>query len=178
MTYVRMADAAFAANIPPGFEIAGGYYPGRDDYHPWAPSDWDRFPGWRVPITVPDVIGVGSVQGSGDGAKALSYLRGTLRVPEGAITVVDLETEVNPSYVLGFGAALQQGYRVWVYGSFSTVFGNPGLNGYWVADYTPDMAAIDQILQHEHVRAVQFAAVGPYDASLVKQWTEGEMWHG
>lgn len=173
MTYARMADAAFAANIPPGFDIAGGYIPGRDDFHPWARADWDRFPGYRLPITVPANPG----DGPADGAAVVAYLR-SLGVPEGCIVVVDMEERTDVEYVLNFGAAVQPFYRVWVYGSASTVFGNPGLNGYWVADYSTDMTEIDALLQHEHVRAVQYANGPGYDSSLVKPWTEGEMWHG
>lgn len=170
-----MADAAFAANIPPGFDIAGGYIPGRDDYHPWARSDWGRFPGYRLPITVPANPGDGPT----DGRIVVAYLHVSLGVPFGCIVVLDMEGRTDVEYVLNFGAAVQAGgYRVWVYGSESTVFGNPPLNGYWVADYTSDLAAIDALLQHEHVRAVQFAAGPGYDSSLVKPWTEGEMWHG
>jgi hypothetical protein len=29
-----------------------------------------------------------------------------------------------------------------------------------------------------HVRAVQYSSNAGWDSSLVKQWTEGEMWHG
>lgn len=49
---------------------------------------------------------------------------------------------------------------------------------HWVADYTSDMTAIDKLLAHPKVRAVQYDPAGPYDVSLVKRWTEGEMWHG
>ena len=173
MTYVRMADAAYAANIPPGFDIAGGYYGGPNAYHVWPAPDWGRFPGFRLPIWV------GGNDGAAEGADAWRALR-NLGVPMESLTVLDMETRnsaADAAYVEAF-AANAGGYRVWVYGSASTVFRLPPLNGYWVADYTSDMRAIDGLLQHEHVRAVQFAAVGPYDASLVKQWTEGEMWHG
>lgn len=174
MTYARMADAAFAANIPPGFAIAAGYYPGKADFHPWAPSDWGLFPGYRLPITVPANPG----NGPEDGAAALAYLRGTLKVPAGCLTVVDMETRVDVKYVLNFGAQLQQGYKVWVYGSRSSVFLNPPLNGYWVADYGLTAQQIMAMLAEPHVRAIQYAEHPGYDASLVKAWTEGEMWHG
>lgn len=173
MTYARMADAAFAANIPPGFDIAGGYYPGRADFHAWSPADWQRFPGYRLPITVPGDPGDGDV----DAQVAVLNLQ-QLGVPEGCITVLDMETRKDVLYVETFGAAMAPHYRVWVYGSASTVFGNPPLNGYWAADYTTDMRVIDQLLQAPHVRAVQYNAGPGYDSSLVKPWTEGEMWHG
>ena len=171
MSLARMADAAFAANIPPGFDIAGGYYGGPQAFHVWPRSDWARFPGFRLPIWV------GGQDGPGEGAQAVSELQ--LLRAHSCLTVLDMETRQDIEYVDNFGGILQAaGYRVWVYGSASTVFGNPPLNGYWVADYTSDMRVIDGLLQHPGVRAVQFATVGPYDASLVKQWVEGEMWHG
>lgn len=174
MTLEPMADAAFAANIPPGFAIAAGYYPGKADFHPWAPPDWGLFPGYRLPITVPADPG----NGPADGAAALAYLRGTLKVPAGCLTVVDMEARVDVEYVLNFGAALQQGYRVLVYGSRSTVFYNPPLNGYWVAQYGITGQQIAELLAVPHVRAIQIANHPGYDASLVKRWVEGEMWHG
>jgi len=170
-----MADAAYAANIPPGFQVAAGYFPGRADYHPWAPADWGRFPGFRLPITVPADPG----DGPADGAAAVAYLRDVLHVPEGCFTVVDMEGRVDAEYLLNYGEAVQPFYRVWVYGSASSVFGNPPLNGYWVADYTQAVTQkILDLLEQPHVRAVQYATGPGYDSSLVKDWTEGGMWHG
>ena len=174
MTYVRMADAAYAANIPGGYEIAAGYYGGPDEFRQWPAADWRRFPGFRLPIWV------GGADSSTEVPAAIGALH-ALGVPRGSITVVDMEERRNPSYVQEFGDHLQAaGYLVWVYGSLSSVYGNPHLNGYWVADYTPNMNQIDAALQTAHVRAVQYAANVPpgFDASLVRAWTEGEMWHG
>lgn len=172
MTYVRAADAAYASNIPGGFDIAGGYYGGPDAYHVWPAADWRRFPGNKLPIWV------GGQDGPGEGVEAVALLH-QLGVPEGVITVLDMETRVDVQYVDNFVAELwQASYKVWVYGSASSVFRNPPANGYWVADYTTDMAQIDALLQAGHVRAVQFQAdTWPgYDVSLVKMWTEGRMW--
>ena len=175
MTYQRMADAAYAANIPPGFQIIAGYYGGPGAYHVWPASDWSRFPGHKLPIWV---AAQGTKIGSEDGHVAVAALR-ALGVPPGAFTALDMEIMQDVTYTEAFGTVLQDaGYRVWVYGSASTVFTNPPLNGYWVADYTANMAAVDSLLQVSHVRAVQFSPDDPpgYDISLVKQWTEGGMW--
>lgn len=172
MTYARMADAAYASNIPPGFEIVAGYYGGPEEFRQWPAADWERFPGWKLPIWV------GGLSGATEGRQAVTALQ-LLNVPPGSLTVLDMETRQDHTYVAAFGETLQQaGYKVWTYGSLSTVYGNPQLNGYWVADYTSDMRAIDAALQTSGVRAVQYAADQPpgYDASLVKPWTEGEMW--
>ena len=76
---IPMADAAFAANIPPGYDIAGGYYGGPFAYHIWPPADWARFPGYKLPIWV------GGQEGSAEATLAAAALDG-LGVPEGAIT--------------------------------------------------------------------------------------------
>lgn len=178
LTLAKMADAAFAQDITPGFEIAAGYYGGPGAYHVWQQADWDRFPGFRLPIFVPSS---GGKSGDVDGGQALAALR-ALRVTPGSYTVLDMEGMRDRTYVEAFGATIggPGGYRVWVYGERSTVFGNPPLNGYWVADYGISMAEGIGLLESPHVRAWQHTAnIAPgYDASLVKQWTEGGMWHG
>lgn len=172
--YVFMADAAFAANIPPGFQVAAGYYGGPEAYHVWPRSDWGLFPGYRLPIWV------GGDNGADEGEQAAEELA-TLGVPAGCLTVLDMETRVDDTYVAHFGSALHAaGYKTWVYGSAAYLFKNPPLNGYWVADYTSNMADVRKLMQSPSVRAVQYAPDLPpgFDESLVKQWTEGEMWHG
>lgn len=168
MSYVSGADAAYASNIPPGFEIALGYYGGPNAYHVWSIEDWARFPGHKVPIWV------GGYAGASEGKAAVATLK-ALHVPAGSVTVLDMETRVDKTYIDAFGNELQRaGYKVWVYGSADTVFDNPQLNGYWVADYT------GHPFMHPHmgVRATQYAADMPpgYDASLIKKWTTDSMW--
>lgn len=178
LTLAKMADAAFAQDIQPGFEIAAGYYGGPGAFHVWPASDWGRFPGYRLPIWVPSQ---GNKDGAADGEQAWKALS-DLGVPFGSYIVLDMETMRDRTYVTRFGMALNpgQGYRTWVYGSRSTVFGNPPLNGYWVADYGISTQQGRALLETAHVRAWQYAAnLAPgYDASLVKEWTEGGMWHG
>lgn len=170
-TLLHMADAAFAANIPPGFPIAAGYIPGADDFHPWAPSDWADFPGYKLPITVPGVKGLGTQ----DAAAAMTYLQ-RLGVPEGSFMVLDMEGRVDIEYVTNFGAAMHTAYRVWVYGQQSTVFGNPPLNGYWVASYGISVTQMRNLIAAPHVRGVQYESGPGYDSSWVEQWTDGAMW--
>ena len=55
-------------------------------------------------------------------------------MPKYVYTAVDMENRVDGTYVEHFGETLQDaGYKIFVYGSASSVFGNPLLNGYWVA---------------------------------------------
>ena len=181
MTYLRlakMADAAFAQDITPGFQIAAGYYGGAGAFHVWQRKDWDQFPGYRLPIWVAPT---GDKSGDIDGALAVDELK-KLGVPADSFTVLDMELMTDRTYVNNFAATLRDGggYRTWVYGSRVSVFTNPAPNGYWVADYGITMAEGIGLLETPHVRAWQYAAnLAPgYDASLVKAWTEGGMWHG
>jgi hypothetical protein len=167
----RMRDAAFAVDISQSWPGAvAGYYGGPNAYHVWAPGDWARFSGNRkLPIWV------AGLNGSEEGATAVSALR-ALRVPQSSYTAVDMETRVDNTYLNNFGSVLQAaGYKVWVYGSASTVFSNPGFNGYWVADY----AGIGPFMyNHLGVRATQYAPGPAYDSSTVKDWTysSGTWW--
>jgi hypothetical protein len=172
MNLLRFADAAFARNIPPGFAGVFGYYGGPNAYHVWPAGDWGLFPGPKCPVWV------GGQEGSAEGMAAGEVLR-SMGVPAGSVTALDMETRKDVTYVEHFGAQLAAaGYLTWVYGSASTVFGNPPLNGYWVASYGISYTQVLALLEQPHVRAVQDQAdVTPgYDVDLVKQWTEGEMW--
>ena len=167
----RMRDSAFAANINPSWAGAvGGYYGGPDAFNVWAPGDWTRFHRNRK-----QPIWVGGTDGPGEGEQAIKALR-DLGVPKRVYTVIDMEGRVDKLYVEHFGQALQAaGYKVWVYGQASTVFGNPRLNGYWVADWAgrgPFM------YDHRHVRATQYAKGQDYDSSTVRDWTfnSGPWW--
>ena len=178
LTLAKMADAAFAREIQPGFEIAAGYYGGAGAFRIWPRAEWDLFPGYRLPIYVPSP---GNKNGTIDGREAVAELQ-ALKVPPDSYTAVDMETLKDRTYVTNFAATLHDegGYRLWDYGSESTVFSNPPANGWWVAAYSLTMAQGLHLLESPHVRAWQHTAnIAPgYDASLVKEWTEGGMWHG
>lgn len=174
MNLIPMADAAYAVNIPPGYGIAAGYLDSPEAFHPWAPADWARFPGYKLPVWVHEP---GS-DGAAAGREVLAQVRG-LGVPAGCIIALDMETRVDSTFVDRFAAELARpgaGFKTWVYGSQAFVGRNPPANGYWVADYTGDSHVIDWLLSQPHVRAVQWASNAGYDSSLVKAWTEGDMW--
>jgi hypothetical protein len=167
----RMRDSAFASNINPDWTGAvGGYYGGPDAFNVWSPGDWKQFHRNRkLPIWV------GGLAGAGEAKDAIAALR-DLGVPKSVYTVLDMEGRVDKTYVENFGQALQAaGYKVWVYGQASTVFSNPRLNGYWVADYA-DKGPF--MYDHRHVRATQYAAGQEYDSSTVRDWTykSGPWW--
>lgn len=167
----RMRDAAFSSNIDQSWSGAvAGYYGGPAAYNVWSPGDWKQFQGNRkLPIWV------AGLDGEGEGKSAIHALR-ALGVPPGVYTVIDMENRVDKSYVMNFGNTVQAaGYKVWVYGSASSVFSNPNLNGYWVADYAGKGAFM---YGHPQVRATQYATGQQYDSSTVRDWTYlfGKWW--
>lgn len=176
MILAHFGDAAFAANLDgTSFDGVFGYLRAPNDLHTWTADDWKRFPGWKVPIWV------GGQDGPGEGRAAVTQLQ-ALGVPKGCIIVLDMEGRKDDLYVMRFGRVVQAaGYLAWVYGSASTDRLNPPLNGYWLAEYGPggaplSTAQVMALLELPHVRGVQYASNRLYDSSLIKKWTEGEMW--
>ena len=160
----RMRDSAFATNIDQAWTGAvAGYYGGPDAFHVWSPGGWQRF---RSNRKLP--IWVAGLDGRGEGERAAGALR-ALGVPKYVYTAVDMENRVDKTYVAHFGETLQAaGYKVFVYGSASSVFSNPLLNGYWVADFA---GTGPFMYDHRHVRATQYATGPDYDSSTVRDWT-------
>ncbi len=162
-----MRDAAYAAGIGAGWHGAvAGYYGGPGAYHVWPPQDWRQFAGRRkLPIWV------AGFNGAQDGAAAARALY-KLGVPPHCYTAVDMEARVDRTYLEHFGAVMAAAsYRVWVYGSAATVFGNPALDGYWVADYAGTGPFMYPGPAGAEVRATQYASGAAYDRSAVKEWT-------
>jgi hypothetical protein len=165
-SWPEMRDAAYATGIGDGWDGAvAGYYGGPLAYHVWLAQDWRLFPTQRkLPIWV------AGFNGAEEGVTAVGALR-ELGVPAGVWTAVDMEIRVDKTYLEHFGAVMAaSGYKVWVYGSADTVFMNPPLSGYWVADY----AGIGPFMYERagaEVRATQYASGPEYDSSTVKAWT-------
>lgn len=166
--WATMGDAAFAANLDgTNFTAVAGYLSSPDDLHTWSKGDWDGVPGYKLPIWV------GGMAGRQEAESCLVQLD-ALHVPAGKTVALDLEGRVDITYVAAFGAIMQHhGYKVWVYGSADTVFENPQLNGYWVADY----AGIGQFMYaHPGTRATQWTDGAKYDQSTVKPWELENLW--
>lgn len=166
----NMADEAFAqGKLPPGYSAMAGYLVAPAAYHPWTPANWAAFGKIRkLPIWV-SARADPAVRGTGN-SEAFACLEQLykLGVPKGSPVALDMETAVSPSYVTSFYNALKwAGYLTWVYGSASTVFGNPKANGYWVADY---LGIGPFMYNHAGVRATQYASGSQYDSSTVKMW--------
>lgn len=189
----RLRDAAYATTIPDGWDHAvAGYYGGPLALHVWPKADWERF---RRNKKLP--VWVAGYSGATEGGEALAALR-ALGVPEGVWTAVDMESRKDKSYLTKFGQTLEEAvathaewltsfhdsvgahYRVWPYGSASTIFGNPALDGFWVADYKGIGPYMYKAPDGAEVRATQYQG-GPgydYDSSTVATFTfhERERW--
>jgi hypothetical protein len=164
--FISMGDAAYANNLDgTNFDVVAGYLGGPNAYHTWAAQDWAGIPGPKLPIWV------AGYDGAGEGRAALVSLEG-LGITSGIIAL-DLENRIDRTYVDNFGRIVQSKFKVWVYGSANSVFQNPSLNGYWVADY----AGIGPFMYNgQSVRATQYAAGPKYDFSLVREWVVSSLW--
>lgn len=170
----RLRDAAFPADIPPNWPNGiGGYLPAPRAYNAWTPQDWARFTlNRKLPIWV------AGLNGEDEAQAAINALR-TMGVPAGVYTAVDMEIRVDKTYVTAYGNKMHDaGYKVWVYGSASTVFGNPALDGYWVADYAGIGPFMYVGKPGVEIRATQYQSGKLFDSSTVKDYTydDGKWW--
>lgn len=176
-----MRDAAHAEGIPRPWSGAVAGYPDTRPYgdaaSPWTPANWAQFPRNRkLPIFVQS-----NPAQADPVVDAFAMLRAlfALGLPagKGLRTALDLETAVDADYVNHYGAVMHwAGFRVWPYGSASTLFGNPPLDGYWVADWTGKPF----LYRHAAVRATQYTDNPPasrYDSSAVKRWVYADLLH-
>lgn len=128
-----MVDSAYPQNFPVTDVVL--IYAGGDTPHPWTDTEIAAQKArWRLPCWVRSNPQQVNVQGDIDGFVAWLQAHG---VPKGSATLLDLETAVDAAYVNAFGAGLHAaGYLVLPYGSLSTIFGNPALDGVFTAHYT------------------------------------------
>jgi len=175
MNTVVGRDAAYASNIGSGFGgVVAGYIGGPLAYHIWQQADWIPFKNNpKVPIWV---CGYG---GADEGTACVTALQ-KLGVKPGVVVAADMETRIDETYLMAFWQVLNRaGYLTLVYGSRSTVFSNPQLNGYWVADYTGQahMATNPNTGDTIGVRGTQWTSGPDFDTSEWKAWvTQQEMW--
>ena len=175
----RMRDSAFASNIPTSWKGAvAGYVAGGDPFHVWTKAEWARFPRNRkLPIFVQS--NPQRANPTNDAIQCIKDLA-NLGVTKGCIVALDLETGIDRGYVAQFGHVLNTcSFKVWPYGSVSSLFANPVLDGWWVADYK----GIGPFMEnHPNVRATQYAdppaSGGQWDSSTVKwyQYYRGKWW--
>lgn len=165
-------DAAFPQNLFGESGIILGYFGGAGAFHVWTENDWAHFrSNLKIPIWVAPQ---GNKNGQADASEAVTKLR-AMGVPSGKVILLDMETMVDKTYVSAFGRGLQSaGYKVWVYGSVSSVFQNPQLNGYAVADPTGTV----HMYPHPGVRMTQYAFGQTQDEDVVRHWlvSQDDLW--
>jgi hypothetical protein len=168
---LKMFDASTPpGSAPAGFDIAAGYI-GGDTPHVWTATEWNRYRHLlKLPIYVRSNPGT---SGQADAFQALERLY-ELSVPTDMRVALDLETRIAPEYVHDFNSVMAwAGYRLWIYGSASTVFQNPACNGYWVADYAGKGPFM---YPHAMVRATQWTDGPVIDQSLVTGYKPARFW--
>lgn len=177
---VKMGDQSTPDKsvLPSGTKIVAGYL-GKAGAtpHVWTRTQWNMFNGLKkLPIWTPDLSrDLNSVDAQAD-AESILWRCYTLGIPQGSPIAIDLETKVFPSYCTALSSYVRYfGYRVWLYGSASTVFRNPvnknsqnGANKYWVAEYHEPRKAY--MYDHPDVAATQWTDGPEVDQSTVKEW--------
>ena len=158
MTHVAYDAAYPEPNGVPGTDTVL-IYSGGDTPHAWTAAEIAAQPErWRLPVWVRSY---GGVNPNADSAAMIQWLKSN-NVPTNTATVLDLETLVDPTYVNQYAAALHAaGYLVLPYGSASTLFSNPELDGYFVAE--PGATEIDA-----RCVATQFGYYAAYDLSWIE----------
>ena len=168
----RMRDAADPGGLHGWGGRVAGYLPGGDQFRAWSPAEWAQF--GKQP-KLPIFVRVNPAHPEDDACNVLRSLH-LLGVPagRGIWTALDLETVKAPGYVGAYGQALHwAGFKVAVYGSASTVFGNPPLDGYWVADY----AGIGPFMYDDPEAVMtQYASGAAYDSSTVRIAVQADRW--
>lgn len=157
-----MWDASDPTFEPPKWLKAVSGYIGGDTPHIWTSQDWAKFGDRKkLPIWVNNNPGPFSAWND---AWAILQTLYRLGVPKLSPVVLDLETLINPSYVLGVYRIIHDfGYLLFPYGSQGTLFANPACDGYFVAT----LDGIAQMVNHPNVIATQYVDRGQEDTSLV-----------
>jgi hypothetical protein len=171
MTLYRMFDAAYPPVQPyPGCAAVAGYIGGNTP-HVWTAAEWDRFAHLRQ---LPIWTGYGDPRPAAEQARAavdaMLALGWKADLPPGTlehrrVVVLDEETSTDATFVGTFGAVMHlNGFGCWPYGSESTLFALPVLDGRWMALY--DSTA--RLENHaRRVVAHQYAAGVPWEGGQV-----------
>jgi hypothetical protein len=167
--WATMGDAAFADNLDgTDFDAVGGYLQSPQAFHPWSEQDFFNVPGPKLPIYV------AGMNGKNDAERVLPQCQSLgIEFHKGIYIAYDMEGRVDKTCVASFGAIMQHyGFKVLVYGSAFSVFDNPQLNGYWVADFVQRR----MMYSHPGVRMTQCIEGELVDQSTVKRWTLPHFW--
>lgn len=166
-TTVAGRDAAFAGNLTGWSGAVGGYLPSPRAFHPWSSEDWGLFRGNRkLPIWV------AGLNGEEEAFMVLAALF-NLGVPRGKWVAADLETRVDRTWCARFHAVMRwAGYLVALYGSTSTLFSNPLLDGWWVADPTGQA----HLYAHPDVMGTQYTGSNTADDDVFTEEAAALFW--
>ena len=142
-----------------------GYLDGGDASHGWTRSEWLQFPGlWKIPVFVRSNPGQASAEAD---AYTCLQLMHDLDIPKDTAVVLDLEQAIDPKYVTEFADIVcGDGYKVWPYGSESTIYDNPHCNGWGVAHWT----GLVHEEHHDWVVFTQYEDAGPEDLDQIHRW--------
>lgn len=161
---------AFDASTPPGVPYPGAAavmgYIGGNTPHVWTRDEWRRF---AALVQFPIWVGVFEADPVGHARQAVSAARAlgwSPNPPSGNRRgiIIDYETEVNQAWIDSFAAVVwAAGYETFVYGSESTITGNPPKEGRWIALYN-GLANLPDI---PYAVAHQYAANIPFDGTAV-----------
>ena len=152
------ASSGIPTGLPAGLDGVCPYG-GGDTPHVWTLAQIQAAPGpYRLPIFVRSNAGASA---SADAASFVSWLK-SMGCPNGVCTVLDLETLVDPTYVSAYGAAMHEAsFYVLPYGSVSTLFSNPALDGYFASDPTGTEH------YYPNTVATQWAYDGSFDLDII-----------
>lgn len=157
-----MADASTPPiNLPPDTKVVCGYIGGGTP-HVWTNNEWNRYRNVkRLPIWVNN-----GTSGSVQAFQCLMQMY-ERSIPRKSRIVLDMETTVDSIIVSSFYSVMHYfGFKVWTYGSASTVLRNPPCDGYWVADWT----GTPHMYPGKMVRATQYESGQLWDRSVIKTW--------
>ena len=134
--YLTFYDAAWPP-VPPPVTDGVVVYIGGDAVHVWTVEEIKaQTARYRLPVFVrSDPRGIAGV--AADVNAAVAQLK-AIGAPKGTLVAFDMETAADKSYIAGVYTGLAAaGYKLIVYGSESTVFGNDAPDDlYWSADWT------------------------------------------
>lgn len=165
MTDPILFDAAYPGPSDPNVNGCI-FYGGGDTPHVWTTQEIHAAPGrfrlfcW-VRSNPAQVNALADAQACLNAMAAIGY-------PAGCAVLLDLETAVDPPYVNTFGSLVRPTNPVWPYGSKSTLFRNPALDGYFPSDPT----GVDHVAPGWI--GCQFSYNGSYDEDDVTQ--PGLLW--
>ena len=159
MTVLTFYDAAYPLSNPPATDGVA-FYIGGNATHVWTDAEIaGQHARYRLPVFVRD--NPSAATPSADVTAAVARLK-AIGAPHGCLVAWDVETSADSSYIAAVYADLKDaGYKLIVYGSESSVFGNANPDGlYWGAQWTGK----EHLAGHDAM--TQWVSFSAYDESV------------